>query len=131
ASSESTYYITEHGIPIRNLWHMLLYVWHDYSITNQITLSDVEDSPNLDSLLASMLAKLIRQRLRIGLGRDYTNESALVKGIRGKINFTQSLKRNALEQGQAFCEFHQYQINIPKNQIIRSNVVQLVQYKNA
>lgn len=122
--------ITTHNIPIRNLWHMLLYAWHDYSITNQITLSEVEESPTLDALLASMLAKLIRQRLRIGLGRDYANESELVKGIRGKINFTQSLKRNAFEQGQAFCEFHQYDLNIPKNQIIRSVLLQLIQTGN-
>ncbi|NJN79635.1 MAG: hypothetical protein HC797_03705 [Anaerolineales bacterium] len=125
-----TTYTTDHGIPIRNLWHMLLYAWHDYSITNQITLSDVEESPSLDALLASMLAKLIRQRLRIGLGRDYTNESGLIKGIRGKINFTQSLKRNSFEQGQVYCDFHQYNLNNAKNQIIRSTLYQLIQNKN-
>ena len=118
-------------IPIRNLWHMLLYAWNDYSITSQITLSDVEESPTLDALLASMLAKLIRQRLRIGLGRGYTNLKGVIKGIRGKINFPESLRRNSFEQGQAFCEFYQYQINIPKNQIIRSTLVQLIQNKNA
>lgn len=109
---------------------MLLYAWHDYSITNQITLSDVEDSPNLDSLLTSMLAKLIRQRLRIGLGRDYTNVKSQIKGIRGRINFPESLKRHSFDQGQAFCEFHQYQINVPKNQIIRSTLHQWIQNKN-
>lgn len=123
-------YVTEHGIPIRNLWHMLLYAWHDYAITNQVTLSDVEDSPTLDTLLASMLSKLIRQRLRIGLGRDYTNIKNQSKGIRGKINFTESLKRNTFELGQAFCEFHEYQINVPKNQIIRSTLHHLTQNKN-
>lgn len=122
--------ITTHKIPIRNLWHMLVYAGHDYSIRNQITLSDIEDSPNLDSLLASMLAKLIRQRLRIGLGRDYTTVKSQIKGIRGRINFPESLKRHSFEQGQAFCEFHQYQINVPKNQIIRSTLQQLIQNKN-
>jgi 5-methylcytosine-specific restriction enzyme subunit McrC len=123
-------YLTEHGIPIRNLWHMLLYAWNDYAITNQIAFSDVEESPTLDALLASMLSKLIRQRLRVGLGRDYTNVKSQVKGIRGKINFPESLRRNSFEQGQAFCEFHQYQINVPKNQIIRSTLHQLIQNKN-
>lgn len=123
--------ITTHNIPIRNLWHMLIYAWHDYSITNQISLSDVEDSPNLDSLLASILAKLIRQRLRTGLGRGYTNITGVVKGIRGRINFPESLKRNSFQQGQAFCKYHQYQVNILKNQIIRSTLHQLIQSKHA
>src|SRR5688572_7156039 len=129
-TTNSNIYLTQHGIPIRNLWHMLLYAWQDYSVTSQITLSDVEESPTLDALLASMLSKLIRQRLRIGLGRDYKNESGLLKGIRGKINFPESLRRNAFEQGQAFCEFHQYDLNIPKNQFVRSTLVQLIQTGN-
>lgn len=116
---------TTHTIPIRNLWHMLLYAWNELPDIKNATLGDVEDAPTLNILLELMLAKLIRQRLRIGLGRGYTNESGLIKGIRGRINFTQSLKRNSFEQGQAYCEYQTYNINVPKNQIIRSTLHQL------
>jgi 5-methylcytosine-specific restriction enzyme subunit McrC len=74
----------------------------------------------LDALRALMLTKLIHQRLRIGLGRDYTQSHGAIKAIRGRINFTESLRRRSFEQGQAWCEYQLYGRNILKNQIIRS-----------
>lgn len=118
-------FITTHGIPIRNLWHMLLYAWNEMPDIKLSTLGDIEDAPTLDALLKLMLAKLIRQRLRIGLGRDYANKSGEIKNIRSRINFTQSLKRGSFRQGLAYCDYQTYQINVPKNQIIRSTLHQL------
>ena len=61
-------FITEYGIPIRNLWHMLLYAWNELPEVKLTTLAEVDHAPTLDSLLALMLTKLLRQRLRVGLG---------------------------------------------------------------
>jgi 5-methylcytosine-specific restriction enzyme subunit McrC len=122
--------LTGYGIPIRNLWHMLVYAWSDHSISQQIAFGDVEEAPTLDALLASMLAKLAGQRLRIGLGRGYVELKAPIRAIRGRVNFTESLNRNSFEQGQAFCEFQSYDLNIPKNQIIRSTLAHLCQTGN-
>jgi 5-methylcytosine-specific restriction enzyme subunit McrC len=126
ANNQSLYW-TEYGIPIRNLWHMLLYAWNEVPFSTPAWLLDVEDAPTLDALLGSVLMKLTRQRVRIGLGRDYRDESHLLHGIRGRINFTESLKRHAFEHGQAYCEFQAYGINVPKNQIIRSTLMRLIQ----
>jgi 5-methylcytosine-specific restriction enzyme subunit McrC len=123
-------YLTEYGIPIRNLWHMLIHAWSDHSISKQIAFDEVEESPTLDALLASMLASLASQRLRIGLGRGYVDLKAPIRAIRGRVNFAESLKRNSFEHGQAFCEFQSYGLNIPKNQIIRSTLAQLCQTGN-
>lgn len=119
-------YWTEYGIPIRNLWHMLLYAWGEVPLSNTVLLTDVENAPTLDALFASILIKLTQQRLRIGLGRDYQNKSHLLHGIRGRINFTESLKLNAFEHGQAYCDFQEYGVNVPKNQILRSTLDRLI-----
>lgn len=121
---------TEYGIPIRNLWHMLLYAWNEAPMQNHWSMEDVEDAPTLDALLASILAKLIQQRLRIGLGRSYVTEKQAIRGIRGRIDFTESMKQHTFERGQAYCEFHQYSANAPKNQIVRSMLTRLVQTGN-
>lgn len=118
---------TVHGIPFRNIWHMLLYAWNTLAINNSINMEDVEKAPSLDALLASILVKLVQQRFRIGLGRNYVDEKNLLRCIRGKIHFTDSLKYRTFEHGQAFCEFQQYSVNVPKNQIIRSTLVRLIQ----
>ena len=99
---------TEYGIPIRNLWHMCLYAWNEVSMNNHWTLDSAEDAPTLDALLASVLAKLVQQRLRIGLGRSYVNEHKSIRGIRGRIDFSESLKYQTFEQGQAYCDSQQY-----------------------
>jgi len=120
-------YWTEYGIPIRNLWYILLYAWNEAPTTSLGTMDDIENAPTLDALLASMLVKLTQQRMRIGLGRNYVEEKLLLRGIRGRINFSDSLKYHAFERGQAYCEFQQYSQNVPKNQIVRSTLLRLVQ----
>jgi 5-methylcytosine-specific restriction enzyme subunit McrC len=118
---------TEYGIPIRNLWYMLLYAWNETPINNVGILDNIEDAPSLDALLASVLILLVQQRLRIGLGRNYCDEKNLLRGIRGRVNFNDSLKYHSFEKGQAYCEFQQFSLNVPKNQIIRSTIVRLIQ----
>lgn len=118
---------TEYGIPIRNLWHMCLYAWNDVSIQRHWSMDIAEDAPTLDALLASVLAGLVQQRLRIGLGRSYVNEHQSIRGIRGRIDFAESLKYQTFEKGQAYCDFQQYSANAPINQIIRSTLTRLVQ----
>ena len=129
APVDSIQYI-EYGIPIRNLWHMLLYAWHELPVKNYLSLGGVENAPTLDALLASLLAGAVQQRLRIGLDRSYIHRHAPIRGIRGRIDFTESLKWRTFERNQVYCEFQQFSANSPKNQIIRSMLVRLVQVGN-
>lgn len=119
-------HMTKSGIPIRNLWHMLLYVW-DAAQLKERWRTAVESAPSLDALLATILANLIQQRLRIGLGRDYRCHAAEVAGVRGRVDFDESLKRMSFQHGRAFCKFQLFSANVPKNQIVRSTMARLVQ----
>jgi 5-methylcytosine-specific restriction enzyme subunit McrC len=105
---------------------MLLYAWNELPVQRHSNV-DVDQSPSLDALLASILASLMQQRLRIGLGRGYINEEQLLRGIRGRIDFTESVKRLAFESGQAYCKYQNFTENVPKNQIIRSTLMRLIQ----
>ena len=106
---------------------MLLYAWNEYSLNRHWTLTEAENAPTLDALLAKILATLVEQRLRIGLGRSYVDEAQTLRGVRGRIDFATSLKHRAFEQGQAHCQFQQYSADSPKNQIIRSTLARLAQ----
>ena len=121
---------TEYGIPIRNLWHMLLYAWNEAPISNHWSWADAESAPTLDALLASILAKLVQQRMRIGLGRSYVDRHEAIQGIRGRIDFSESLRERTFERGEVYCDFQQFSANAPKNQIIRSTLARLVQTGN-
>ncbi len=121
---------TEYGIPIRNLWHMLLYAWNEVPLNElrswALRDAPVESAPTLDTLLASVLIRMMQQRLRIGLGHDYVDEARALRGIRGRIDFPESLKQRTLDRGQLVCEFQGYHANSLKNQLIRSTLARLV-----
>jgi len=118
---------TEHGVPIRNLWHMLLYAWNEAPLADGSLETEAECAPTLDALLASILLKLMQQRLRVGLGRGYVAEQQTVRGIRGRIDFGTSIRERAFARGEAHCDFQEYGPNEPRNQIIRSVLVRLLQ----
>ena len=122
---------TEYGIPIGNLWRMLLYAWNEVPLHAlrgwAMETVDVEHAPTLDSLLASILIALMQQRLRIGLGHDYVEQTQKLAGVHGRIQFAPSLKQRTLDRGQLICTFHGYSANSTKNQIIRSTLARLIQ----
>lgn len=118
---------TAYGIPIRNLWYMLLYAWQETPRSPYWQMTGVEESPSLDALLAYCLSTLLQQRLRIGLGCSYMPEQQTLRGVRGRIQLTHSLKQRSFERGQVVCQFEQYSVNAPKNQIIRSTLFYLAQ----
>lgn len=121
---------TKYGIPIRNVWYMLLYAWGETPHSPYWHTINPDNAPSLDGLLAFVLLHLLRQRLRIGLGCSYVAERHMLRGVRGRIQFSESLKRRAFERGQTFCEFENYVINVPKNQIIRSTLFLLARTGN-
>src|SRR5688500_8545434 len=109
---------------------MLLYAWNEAPIKPHWSYKEVENAPTLDALLASILAKLIQQRMRIGLGRSYVDQHQAIQGIRGRINFPKSLHQRSFEREEAVCEFQEYSADSPKNQIVRSSLARLVQLGN-
>lgn len=120
--------LTEYGIPIRNLWHMLLYAWEEVPLDAMRgwMMEEAERAPTLDALLTVVLIRLMQQRLRIGLGHDYVNQERTSPGVHGRINFAESLKQRTLDRGQLICDFQGYSANSPRNQIIRSMLARLL-----
>ncbi len=118
---------TEHGIPIRNIWHMLVYAWLEPGVRYRLAADEVESAPSLDALFARLLAEAIQQRMRLGLGQAYVDQTQTIRGIRGRVNFAESLKRHTFENGEAECDFQEYSVNEPRNQVLRSTLLKLVQ----
>ncbi len=117
---------TKSKIPIRNLWYLLLYAWGDISLKGRWA-AEVEQAPTLDALLALVLKRLLEQRLRIGLGRDYVIDDAFLHRIRGRIDVTASLRANSFARGEAYCHYQEFSVDAPKNQIVRSTLLRLQQ----
>lgn len=103
---------------------MLLYVWDRRRDVDRWR-GDVEAAGTLDALLASILVRLMQQRLRLGLGREYVRVDRVLRGIRGRVDLTRSIRGRLLERGQVACRFSSYESNAPRNQIVRSVLARL------
>jgi 5-methylcytosine-specific restriction enzyme subunit McrC len=117
----------EYGIPIRNLWHMLIYAWDEVSLQSPVTRGEVESAPTLDALFALVLIRSMRRRMRTGLGHAYIEETKSQRGIRGRVNFNESLRQHSFEKGEVVSDFQHFSANEPRNQVVRSTLARLVQ----
>ncbi|HEY9790778.1 MAG TPA: hypothetical protein V6D22_10290 [Candidatus Obscuribacterales bacterium] len=111
-------------IPVRNVWYLLLYAW-DLARWERSDKVPTEESPYLLGLLASMLVESCRGFLQTQLGRTYKTEQQEIRGVRGRIQFTSSLKRQSFAHGKAYCQFQELNVDSLKNRILRSSLLQL------
>lgn len=85
-------------IPVRNAWYLLLYAWDMARFRGRWPV-EAETSPDLLGLLASILASATRALLRRQLGRSFAIRSQTIRGIRGRIDLAESLKRLTFQRG--------------------------------
>lgn len=108
-------------IPVRNWWHMLLYAWDLVDLKDRLQ-SEVEDAPDLRALLTKILVFLMKHQVRRGLRGDYVERSEELRGVRGRIDFGETLRGLSMYRGRLHCEFEEFTLNVPRNQIIRSTL---------
>ena len=100
---------------------MLLYAW-DLAAWRGHVSAEAESSTTLLGLLARVLEDCTRQLMHRQLTRAHTQRSAVVRGIRGRVDFGASLTRLQFEAGRATCEFSELDIDTPRNRILRSTL---------
>ena len=109
------------NIPVRNWWHMLLYAWGLVDLEGMFQ-SKWEDAPDLHELLTRILVDRTNRQIRRGLRGDYVDRSESLKTVRGRIDFNRTLGDLLLYTGQLHCEYQEYSINVPRNQIIATTL---------
>lgn len=108
-------------IPVRNWWHMLLYAW-DLVEFNDRFKTELDRAPDLRALLTDILVFLMKHQVRRGLRGDYVERSEELRGVRGRIDFGETLRGLTMYRGRLHCEFEEFTLNVPRNQIIRSTL---------
>ncbi len=113
------------NIPVRNWWHMLLYAWDLVDLSGLFD-AKWERAPDLRALLTQILAELTNRQIRRGLRGDYVDRSETLKTVRGGIDFNRTLSDLLLYKGQLHCEYQEYSLNVPRNQIIATTLHRLM-----
>ncbi len=114
----------ENQIPIHNIYYLLCYAWDQLEEGALVDVSHVESTELVD-LMASVLLKGTRHLLRRGLEQAYDEISEELSGVRGRIDFTHSLKSMSFHRGQAWCTFDTLSVDTASNQIIKATLKHL------
>jgi 5-methylcytosine-specific restriction enzyme subunit McrC len=114
-------------IPIHNVYYLLCYAWNRLE---QAAIADTSNLPTtkLADLFATVLCSGIDHLARRGLEKCFDAQHETLSGIRGRIDFAGSLRKNSFIQGQAVCVFDEVSLNTIANGIIKTTVEQLLKY---
>lgn len=107
------------GIRVRNWWYMLLYAWRDVDFEGRFR-TNAEIAPDLRELLTRLLVLFTRRQIRRGLRGDYVERSEEMTGVRGRIDFQKTIRDLTMYRGRLMCDYEEFTLNVPRNQIIRS-----------
>ena len=100
---------------------MLLYAWDLVEFEGRFD-AEFEDAPDLRALLTKILVFLTKRQIRRGLRGDYVEVSEELRGVRGRIDFGRTLRGMSMYRGRLHCEYEEFTLNVPRNQIIRSTL---------
>ncbi len=107
---------------------MLSYAYDSLKQGDNLDLSKEEFS-NIYDLFGKIIANGTSLLIKRGFIREYINITDELPVIRGKIAVNETLKRQSLVRGKIVCEFDELSSNVLFNQIIKSTINTLINYK--
>ncbi|MCG3841908.1 5-methylcytosine-specific restriction endonuclease system specificity protein McrC [Psychrobacter sp. Ps1] len=118
ASDKNNRYID--GIPIRNLWVLILYASDSYKELG-IDHVAVEDNPeDIPDLIAQILCKRVKQRIQQNLSYGYQTQFNVLDRVRGRIDLLNTERHMLLERGKVACYFDELNVDTPRNRYVRA-----------
>ena len=115
-------------IPVSNIYYLLCYAWNKLDAQRFVAV-DAEACDTLPYLFARVLHGGVSHLLKKGLDRDYLEQEEALAGIRGKIDFSASVKQNLLLRQRAICRYDDLSYNILHNQILKTMIGRLMRLK--
>jgi len=117
------------SIPIENIYYLLSYAWNKLDEAERKKISRSSYTQPLD-LLARIYISAGQNLLKKGIEKHYRTIEEEYAGLKGKIDFCQSLKMNLFHKGRAHCAFDEFSENIPSNQLVKAIFRRLLQTKD-
>ena len=111
-------------VPIKNVLYMFSYVWDKVSFQEYVNLNN-EDDFDSANILSTLFLLNVNTILKRGLYKEYNEINEEIKGIRGKIDFKNSLNNLSFKNAKAFCYYDIFNENNIINKIIKTTALKL------
>ena len=112
-------------IPIQNIYYTLSYAFRTLTKQGYREMS-TEKFSNTADLMTEILIAGISQQLKRGLGRAYIEQMEDIPVIRGRVNITESVKRQTMINRKLSCVYDDFSVDNSKNRIIKSTALLLL-----
>lgn len=112
-------------IPIQNIYFLLSYAWDMLDEAETVPVSQ-DDCRSLAELFARILDGGVTHLLKRGLDRGYVTEELYTRSLRGKLDISETIKRNLLLKSQAHCVVDSLSYQVTHNQIIKTTLRNVV-----
>lgn len=108
-------------IPIQNIYYMLTYA---FKVLNQNGYKKIatEEFQNTADLFAAILIKGISTQIKRGLGREYILESSELSAVRGRIDISESIKKQSILRKKVVCSYDNLSVDNQMNGIIKASL---------
>lgn len=113
-------------IPIQNLYYLFLYAWNRLEEGQSVDVGGV-DSPELVDLFGKVLAGGLKHWTRRGISRGYVPVHEDLSRLRGRVNFNDSMEHIMRRAPRLSCEFDEFELDIPENQVLKATASRLTQ----
>jgi len=115
-------------IPIENIYYLLCYAWNKLDEKDRVAVS-IDDKTELLDLFAKVLINATKILLKRGIDKSYVDYTEELAGVKGKLDVSQTLKRNILFKQKTICTFDDLSSNILSNQILVTTIYRLTRTK--
>jgi 5-methylcytosine-specific restriction enzyme subunit McrC len=115
-------------IPIENIYYLLCYAWNKLDDKDRVSVS-IDDKTELLDLFAKVLINASRLLLKRGIDKSYIDITEDLAGVKGKLEFSQTVKSNILFKQRTVCTFDDFSANILSNRILVTTIYRLTRTK--
>ena len=108
------------GIPVRNLWLLMLYASQLFRDLEKATVA-VEDNPDdIPDLVAEVLCRKVERRTQRNLSYGYQSREAVLGRVRGRIDLLNTERHRLLDRGKVACRFDELTVDTARNRFVRA-----------
>lgn len=113
------------NILIKNIYYMLAYAFQNLHEICNLELA-TESFDNIHDFFSVILSKAVSNQIKRGLYKEYFDETDELNCLKGKVNFSATIKEGALARRHLVCEYQEFTINTYVNQILKTTMLLLL-----
>lgn len=109
------------GIPVRNLWLLMLYASDLFRHIERYKKVSVEKNPDdIPDLVAEILAREVDIRLKRNMSLGYKSRKAVLRRVRGRIDLMSTERHRLPDLGMIACRFNEMTVDTARNRFVRA-----------